>query len=100
MFSPFKLLSTIVSSVFVKGVAADAGGFAEMRNTTVVFLLLRDRFDDLADFCTRKRLTCFIQFFLAELPEQQDLGAEFFDHFLLLATAVDGVFFTGLHFFR
>ena len=63
-----------------------------MRNTAVVFLLLRDRFDDLADFCTQKRLTCSIQFFLAELPEKQYLGAELFDHFLLLATEVDGVF--------
>ena len=94
MSSPFKILSTIVSAVFVEGVTADAGGFAEMRNTTVVFLLLRDRFDDLADFCARKRPTCFIQLFLAELPEKQDLGAELFDYFLLLATAVDGVFFT------
>ena len=62
-----------------------------MRNTAVVFLLLRDRFDDLADFCTQKRLICSIQFFLTELPEKQDLGAELFDHFLLLATAVDGL---------
>ena len=100
MSSPFKLLSAVVSAVFVEGVAADAGGFAEMRNTAVVFLLLRDRFDDLADFCTRKRLTCSIQLFLTQLPEKQDLGAELFDHFLLLATAVEGVFFTRLHFLR
>ena len=46
-----------------------------MGNTTVVFLLLCDRFDDLADFCTRTRPTCFIQLFLAELPKQQDLSA-------------------------